>query len=176
MINLIKATIINRRITLFAIILSFIFGLYSYYIMPKQESPDISVTVALITTVYPGASAQDVESLVTRKIEDKVTEVEGYWRVSSNSQNNVSVVLLELETGTDVDKAWNQLRQKMDELQSDLPEECEEININTDLYKTAGMILSFSCPLSILTWIASLTTIALSTSMPNAIIKAAIEI
>jgi multidrug efflux pump len=144
MINLIKATIINRRITLFAIILSFIFGLYSYYIMPKQESPDISVTVALITTVYPGASAQDVESLVTRKIEDKVTEVEGYWRVSSNSQNNVSVVLLELETGTDVDKAWNQLRQKMDELQSDLPEECEEININTDLYKTAGMILSFS--------------------------------
>jgi multidrug efflux pump len=140
----IKTSIKHRRITLFAIVLAFVFGLYSYYIIPKQESPDISVTVALITTVYPGASTQDVERLVTRKIEDKVMEVEGFKNVSSISQNDLSIVLLELETGTNVDKSWNQLRQKMDEVQSDLPDECHEININTDLYQTAGMIISIS--------------------------------
>lgn len=144
--RIIELIIKKRKITLFAIILVIVFGTYSYYIMPKQESPDISVTVAMITTVYPGASSEDVERNVTRKIEDKVLEVTGFKTVSSTSQNNLSVVVLELETGTDVDKAWNQLRQKMDEVQAELPEECEEININTDLYQTAGMIISLSGP------------------------------
>lgn len=144
--RIIELIIKKRKITLFAIILVIVFGIYSYYIMPKQESPDISVTVAMITTVYPGASSEDVERNVTRKIEDKVLEVTGFKTVSSTSQNNLSVVVLELETGTDVDKAWNQLRQKMDEVQAELPEECDEININTDLYQTAGMIISLSGP------------------------------
>ena len=144
--RIIELVIKKRKITLFAILMSLIFGAYSYYIMPKQESPDISVTVAMITTVYPGATSEDVERNVTRKIEDKVMEVTGFKTVSSTSQNNLSVVVLELESGTDVDKAWNQLRQKMDEVQAELPEECEEININTDLYQTAGMIISLSGP------------------------------
>lgn len=142
----IEATIRNRSITLFAIVLAFVFGLYSYYLTPKQESPDISVTVALLTTVYPGASTLDVERLVTSKVEDKIMEVEGFSKVSSISQNNLSIVILELETGTDTDKAWNQLRQKMNELQSELPKECHEIDINTDLAQTAGMIISLSGP------------------------------
>ncbi len=144
MVRLIKAAIRNRRITLFAVFLTLVFGLYSYYITPKQESPDISVTMALITTVYPGASAQDVESLVTGKIEDRVMEIEGFMKVSSTSRDDISVVLLELETGADVDKAWNQLRQKMDELQADLPEDCGEIEMNTELNRTAGMVVSLS--------------------------------
>ena len=45
----------------------------------------------------------------------------GFKTVNSVSQNNLSVVVLELEAGTDTDKAWNQLRQKMDELQPELP-------------------------------------------------------
>ena len=144
MARIIELVIKHRKITLFAILLVLVFGAYSYYIIPKQETPDISVTVAMITTVYPGASAEDVERLVTRKIEDKVLEVTGFKTVNSTSQDNLSVVILELEAGTDVDKAWNQLRQKMDELQPELPEECEEINVNTDLYQTAGMIISLS--------------------------------
>lgn len=144
MARIIELVIKRRKITLFAILLVLVFGAYSYYIIPKQETPDISVTVAMITTVYPGASAEDVERLVTRKIEDKVLEVTGFKTVNSTSQDNLSVVILELEAGTDVDKAWNQLRQKMDELQPELPEECEEINVNTDLYQTAGMIISLS--------------------------------
>lgn len=144
MARVIELIIKNRRITLFAIILAVIFGTYSYYIMPKQESPDISVTVALITTVYPGASSEDVERLVTSKIEDRVMEITGLKTVSSTSQDNLSLVVLELESGTDTDKAWNQLRQKMEEVQTELPEECGEINVNTDLYQTAGMIISLS--------------------------------
>lgn len=144
MARIIELVIKHRKVTLFAVILALAFGSYSYYIMPKQETPDISVTVALITTVYPGASAEDVERLVTRKIEDKVLEVTGFKTVNSTTQDNLSVVVLELEAGTDVDKAWSQLRQKMDELQPELPEGCGEINVNTDLYQTAGMIISLS--------------------------------
>lgn len=144
MARIIETVIKHRKVTMFAIFLVFIFGAYSYYIMPKQETPDISVTVAMITTVYPGAPAEDVERLVTRKIEDKVVEVTGFKTVNSTSQDNLSVVILELETGTDVDKAWNELRQKMDELQNELPDECGEINVNTDLYQTAGIIISLS--------------------------------
>jgi len=121
-----------------------LFGIYSYYIMPKQEAPDLNVTVAMITTIYPGAAPQDVEKLVTQKIEDRCIEISGYDYSQSYSNRNMSIVIVRLENDADTDKAWSQLRQKMKDLQSELPEECQDIEVNTDLAETAGMIISLS--------------------------------
>jgi len=140
----IYAAVKNRKITLFAVALLIISGLYSYYISPRQESPDINAPIALITTVYPGASPEDVEKQVTSKIENKVVEIDGYDSVDSTSKDSVSTVVLKLDQGVDVDKAWSELRQKMDDLQPDLPEECQDVEINTDLTETAGMIISIA--------------------------------
>ncbi|KJS86225.1 MAG: hypothetical protein JM58_07290 [Peptococcaceae bacterium BICA1-8] len=132
----------NRRVVIFLLIFILLFGLYSYENIPKQENPEIVVPFAYISTVYPGASPEEVERLVTSKIEDKVVELEGYDYSHSYSRNSISTIIVRLEKKADVEKNWSKLREKMSDLQSQLPDECQEIQINTDLADTAGFIIS----------------------------------
>lgn len=142
--KIIQLAINNRRITLFTVALIVILGFYSYYIAPKQEAPDLNAPVALITTVYPGASAGEVEESVTRKIEDELVTIDGYGYANSYSSNSISTVILRLDYGTNINEAWTELKQKMEDLQAKLPEECSKIEINTDLVETAGMIFAIA--------------------------------
>ena len=142
--KMIRSAIQKRKITLFMVLFAFIFGLHSYYVTPKQESPDVNVPYALITAVYPGASPEDVEEFVTSKIEDAIVDIKGYKQSQSTSSNSVSVVVLELDRIVDAEKAWDDLREKMDDLQVKLPSQVEKINVNTNTMETAGMIISMS--------------------------------
>ncbi|AFM41755.1 cation/multidrug efflux pump [Desulfosporosinus acidiphilus SJ4] len=142
--GLIKAAIENKKIVLFLVILVIIGGFYSYYIVPKQESPDVSSPAAMITTIYPGASPADIETLVTKKIEDKVEEIDGYDYAESYSKNSASIVIVYLNNDADKDKAWRDLRDKINDLKPQLPDGCQASTINTNLTETAGMILSIS--------------------------------
>ncbi|AGA70651.1 cation/multidrug efflux pump [Desulfitobacterium dichloroeliminans LMG P-21439] len=134
----------NSRFTIFLIILSVIAAGYSYYFLPRQESPDISAPKAIVTTVYPGASPEDVEELITKKIEDVVVEVEGYDFLSSTSKNGISMVAVFLENGVDADAAWDDMEEKLANLQAELPEQSLPMNVNTDFAETAGMLISIS--------------------------------
>jgi len=142
--NLTYYVIKNSRFTLFLIIVSIISAAYSYYFLPRQESPDISAPKAIITTMYPGASPEDVEELVTRKIEDTIVEVEGYDSVESISKNSISTVIVFLASGVDADEAWDELEEKLQDIQSELPTECQPMDINTEFSETAGMVISIS--------------------------------
>ncbi|MDD2573942.1 MAG: efflux RND transporter permease subunit [Bacillota bacterium] len=141
---MIDAAIRKRKVTLSIAVLLAVLGLLNYYINPKQENPDINAPFAVITAVYPGASPEDMERLVTGKIEERIAEIEGYSYSQSDSRNSLSVTVIRLDSDIDPDKAWVDLRQRMDDLQRELPEGCGDIEINTDLDRTAGMILSLS--------------------------------
>lgn len=142
--GLIFKVIKNWRFTLFFTFIAIILSLYSYYMVPKQESPDVSAPFAVIKTVYPGASPEDVEKLVTRIIEEKILEVPGYKTSQSFSKNSISVVVLELNNEVDVEKSWSELRRILDDAQEDIPTECLTIDADTELSETAGMIISLS--------------------------------
>lgn len=142
--ELIKAAIKNKKIVLFLVVITIISGFYCYYIIPKQESPDVSSQAAMITTVYPGATSSDIEELVTKKIEEKVEEIDGYDYAESYSKNSASIIIVYLNNDADKDKAWSDLRDKINDLKSDLPDGCQDSKINTNLTETAGMILSIS--------------------------------
>lgn len=142
--GLIYRAIEFRKVTLFAVIFLLIMGFYNYYMTPKQEVPDIATSMAIVTAVYPGASPNDVEKLVTSKIEDEVATVPGLDYSKSTSKNSISIVVIRLDNDADIDKAWDDLRQKMDDIQRELPKGCEEIEIITNLDETAGIILSIS--------------------------------
>lgn len=142
--GIIYAVIKHRKITLFMVAFLMVMGVYSYYLLPRQEYPDITPPIALITAVYPGASPSDVERLVTSKIEEEIKELDGYDYSDSTSKNSFSAVVLRLEKSADIDKAWTELRRRMEDLQPDLPEGCRKIDINTDLADTAGMLISVS--------------------------------
>lgn len=70
--GLIKAAIRNKKIVLFLVTIAILSGCYCYYIVPKQEMPDVSSPAAMITTVYPGGSPSDIESLVSKKLKKKL--------------------------------------------------------------------------------------------------------
>ncbi|WP_105618401.1 efflux RND transporter permease subunit [Vallitalea okinawensis] len=133
-----------RKITLLFVVLIVIAGMYSYYLLPKQENPDMNAPFAMVVTVYPGASPDDVKELVTDEIEEEVREITGVRSTTTESRNSVSVVLIELDNDTDVDEAWDELYRAIDEVQNQIPDECFPIEVNTDLYKTAGMMISLS--------------------------------
>jgi len=142
--GLINAAIKNKKIVLFLVVITIISGFYCYYIIPKQESPDVASPAAMITTIYPGGSPSDIESLVTKKIEEKVEEVDGYDYCESYSENSASIVIVYLNNDADKDKAWRDLRDKIKDLKSELPDGCQDSQINTKLTESAGMILSVS--------------------------------
>ena len=142
--KIIAAAIRHRKVTLFFVLAAALLGLYTYAMLPKQENPDMTAPVAMLTVTYPGASPEDVEESVTKKIEDQLVSIGGYDYSESYSRNSVSKVILWLENNTDVEKAWSSLRQKMDDLENELPEGCSPVDINTELADTAGMIISLS--------------------------------
>lgn len=142
--GLIYGAIKFRKVTLFTAVFLIVIGIYNYYITPKQEVPDITTSIAIVTTVYPGASPEDVEKLVTSRIEDDAAVISGFDYSESTSKNSLSIVVVRLDNDADIDVAWSELRQKMDDLQSKLPEGCEKIEVMTNLDETAGIIISMS--------------------------------
>jgi len=142
--ELIYQAVLNRRITLFFVAAITLYGLVSYYFLPKQENPDLDPTIALVTAIYPGALPEDMEKLVTEKIEDAVSEIRGFDSVRSYSKNSISIVLVYIRSDADREKSWLDLRQKMDDLYPELPQGCWKPELNTKLGETAGLMISFS--------------------------------
>lgn len=142
--QLILTAVKNSKIVLFLTIVIAAGGLYAYYLLPKQESPDVSVPAALVVTSYPGAAASDVKDLVTQKIEDELVELDGYDKCYAISKESVSVVTVLFTIDTDADKAMQDVRNAVADVQSELPSGCHQSQVNTNLVDTAGMVISLS--------------------------------
>ncbi len=142
--RLIKAVIKYRRITLFLTVIVAVVGLGAYYLLPRQESPDVSVPIAMIITPYPGASPADVKDLVTKKVEDKLVELNGYDYCEGVSNESVSVVTVFFKSDADNDKAMQDVRNAVADIREDMPGGALTSIVNTDLVETAGIIISLS--------------------------------
>lgn len=142
--RIIEKVIEHRKITLFFTMVIALIGLYTYYLLPRQESPKISVPVAMIITPYPGASANDVQELVTKKIEDEVADLDGYDYSEGTSKENVSIVTVYFKSNVDNDTAMQDVRNSVHDVQEDLPEGASASTVNTDLTETVGIIISVS--------------------------------
>ncbi len=142
--SLLSAPVLNSKVTLFLTIAIAIVGLFYYYSLPKQENPDIAVPVAMITTIYPGASLGDIEQLITIPIEKVVNEVPDFDKVESYSFNSGSIVVVSLTNEAKVEKSWRELRRIIETVRHKLPKNIEQPVIDTKLIETAGMIISFS--------------------------------
>lgn len=142
--NLIKKLIRERRVTLFLAVMLAVVGIYGYYLLPRQENPDVSAPIAMIVTPYPGASPKDVNELVSKKIEDEMAELDSFDYVKSVSQDSVSVVIVYFETSADSDKAMQDVRNAMTDVKSQLPTGVMASDVKTDLTESAGIVISLS--------------------------------
>ena len=94
-------------------------------LMPKFEAPMLTVQ-----TIYPGAGASEVETSVTKKIEDALSTLENLKKISSTSMEGVSVIAIELNAGADANLAVQEAQRKISAIKSNLPTDVKEPSIS----------------------------------------------
>lgn len=122
----IKRPLLISVIFLTLIIFGFFgYSLLNYNLLPKFEAPIVS-----IQTVYRGASSEEVQNNVTKKVEDAVSSIEGVDVISSSSQENVSVVIVQLKQSMSASAAQSDVERKINQIKSDLPDNVDDPIIN----------------------------------------------
>ncbi|MCR9119871.1 MAG: efflux RND transporter permease subunit, partial [bacterium] len=102
-------------------------GLTSVFVIPRLEDPTLRKRVAVISTVYAGADAQQVESLVTIVLEEQLATISEIKQVRSNSRTNTSNIVIELnDSVNDTDAVWSTVRDRVKDTTTRLPESCGE--------------------------------------------------
>lgn len=121
--------------TVLCVLCLIVFGFSSVMSTPLELTPEMNMPMVVISTIYPGASPDDIDELVTQPIEDATGILSGIKSTTSMSNENVSIVLLEYEYGTNMDKAYSELKKKMDNISGSLPDDAQipaimEFNMN----------------------------------------------
>lgn len=107
---------VDNRTTVY--VLTFIIvlmGIYSFFSMPRESFPEVVQNNIYISSIYPGNSAEDVEKLITKKLEDKFKNVSGVTKVTSNSFQDYSLITVEFDAKVKVAEAKQRIKDKTDE-------------------------------------------------------------
>ncbi|PSB09781.1 acriflavine resistance protein B, partial [Pleurocapsa sp. CCALA 161] len=133
----------NTRLLILTIILIAVWGISSYFALPRLEDPELVSRFAIVKTFFPGADAERVENLVTEKIENKLTEIEEIDQYSSTSRAGSSIIQIDLQdsvTKQEVDAVWSRVRNKIDEVQVELPANITEPELEEGKVKAYALI------------------------------------
>ncbi len=111
--------------TIMIFIAVMVLGVYSMRNLSIDMFPEMDMPMVSVMTTYPGANATDIETNVTRVLEDQLNTVDNLKKLSSRSSDNVSMIILELEWGSDVTEAANDVRDVISRSVSLLPDEVD---------------------------------------------------
>ena len=114
---------VNKPVTTALIFVAFVvFGVYSLINLSIAQFPEIQGNTIMVMSSYQGASAEDIENNVTKVLENSLNGVENLKRLTSRSKENISIISLEFNQGTDIEAATNNVRDKLDMVTSVLPD------------------------------------------------------
>ncbi|HMR56637.1 MAG TPA: efflux RND transporter permease subunit, partial [Cyclobacteriaceae bacterium] len=99
-------------------------GIMSYLAMPKEQFPEVVFPQIFVATFYPGPP-EDVENLITKEIEKEVKSISGIKKVSSNSVQDFSSIIVEFQTDVEIDKAKQDVKDAVDRAKQELPSDLE---------------------------------------------------
>ena len=120
------ATAVKKPVTTALVFVAVvIMGLFSLTRLSVDLLPEIETNMIMVMTAYPGASASDIEMNVSKPLENVLNSVSDLKHITSQSRENISIVTLEFEYGTDIDVATNDVRDKLDIVESSLPDDVE---------------------------------------------------
>ncbi|MCK9450340.1 MAG: efflux RND transporter permease subunit [Bacteroidales bacterium] len=124
--NLTKTTFNNSRITIIAFIIVGLIGIFNYFKLERDSMPPYTIRFASVVTKYPGADPLEVEALVTDPLEEAIREMTEVKTISSESRDGLSVITVELKVQVSKDElqqVWTDLRNKVEDLKPQLPQE-----------------------------------------------------
>ncbi len=102
-------------------------GLISYINIPKEQFPDIVIPTIYVSTIYPGTSPADMENLVTKKLEKRLKSISGIKKMTSNSIQDFSNIIIEFNTDVNVADAKQKVKDEVDKARPDLPTDLKEL-------------------------------------------------
>ena len=102
-----------------------VFGLFSLMNLAVDQYPEIEIPQISVITFYPGANAADIETNITRILEDNLNTVSNLKKLTSKSQDNVSMIIVEFEYGSDLTEGANEIRDVVSRSQSQLPDDID---------------------------------------------------
>src|SRR5262245_4361849 len=136
----------NRHVAWVLLIGTVLWGIYGYQRMPRRKDPDIPVRVAVAICPWPGSSAERIEQLVTRRIEEKIAENPHIEKLESVTRTSVSVVYVTIgQERKDRARELDDLQLKLNSL-SDLPDGAGPIQFLKDFGDTAALMLTVASP------------------------------
>ena len=119
----IQRTAVNNPVTTALVFIAIaIFGVYSLMNLSINQLPDMETNYIMVMTSYPGASAADIETNISKTLENTLNAVPDLKHLSSTSRENTSVISMEFESGIDIEEATNNVRDKLDVVRNYLPD------------------------------------------------------
>ena len=118
-----QRTAVNNAVTTALIFVAIaIFGIFSLMNLSINQLPDMETNFIMVLTNYPGASAEDIETNISKTLENTLNAVPDLKHLSSTSRENTSVISMEFESGIDIEEATNNVRDKLDMVRNYLPD------------------------------------------------------
>lgn len=121
--------IVNFRVVILLIIMLTGVGIFSFLKTPREMNPEVKIAMGFVSTAYPGASPADVEELVTKKLETKISGLTGIKKIESSSMSSYSLITVTFESTVDLNDAIRKLTDKVNEAQPDLPAEANKSTV-----------------------------------------------
>lgn len=141
MIDFIERLLRMPRIVLTVMLLLLGAGLAAYLSLPKESFPAIDIPYFYVSVSQTGISPRDAERLLTKPVEDRLTDLDGLENLSSTSSTGHASIFLEFDVNVDKDQALDDIRAKLDGVSTELPEDADEPSI-TELSFTDTPVLS----------------------------------
>lgn len=136
----------HRHVAWVLLVATLAWGVYAYFRMPKRKDPIFPNRTAVVLAVWPGVSAEKIEALVTRKIEQKIAENPTTDRIESVVRTSVTVVYFNIdERIADTSPQFNDVKTRLDGLR-DLPEGVQPLVFMKDFAETAALLLTVASP------------------------------
>lgn len=123
-------------------------GVYSLFAIPKESAPEVIVPIGIVTTIFPGASALDVEELITNKLERHISNVDNLDTLTSTSRDGASIIVANFDASADIDKSIQNLKDAVDAGKGELPADARDPSVTkVDFANQPILVLSVSSDL-----------------------------
>ncbi|HEV8677640.1 MAG TPA: efflux RND transporter permease subunit, partial [Candidatus Paceibacterota bacterium] len=149
MLSFWKFFIEKRQFTILLIIGLCVWGLAAAALITKESSPEVQIPIGVVSVALPGASAEDVERLVTNKLESHLANIEGLDKLTSTSRDGLSTIVVQFLASADLDKSILKLKDEIDKDKADLPADATTpVVSNVDLVDQPIQIISVTADLA----------------------------
>src|SRR3989344_5449513 len=116
----------KRQFTILIMVGLFLWGFFAVLKITKESAPEVQIPVGVVSIALPGASAEDVERLVTNKMEEHLTNLQNLSKLTSVSREGFATIVAEFNASADLDKSIQKLKDEVDKAKIDLPAEAKQ--------------------------------------------------